>query len=169
MPSAPLRIARLVEQRVGLGDVEGIGRHAGVVKLRRILRDDAGRRLGVAEEDRLDDEILVDRMRDRLADLEVGELLAAVVDLDDELVGQPLIAVRIDFDAVDLGDALEVGERHLAEGGELDLVGFERAGRRRAVGQHAVDDLVELGLAFAPIGVVLRPAGNIRRACARRT
>ena len=44
------------------------------------------------------------------------------------------------------------------EGGELDLVGFERAGRRGAVGQDAIDDLVELRLALAPVvGVALQP------------
>ena len=38
-------------------------------------------------------------MRDRLAHLEVGEFLAAMVDLDDELVGQRLVALGDDLDA----------------------------------------------------------------------
>ena len=97
-------------------------------------------------------------MGDRLAHLEVGELLAAVVDLDDELVGQRLVALGDHLDAVDLADALEIGERHGREGGELDLVGLQRAGRGGAVRQHAVDDLVEQRLAFAPIvGIALEP------------
>ena len=54
---------------------------------------------------------------------------------------------------------VEIGQRHGREGGELDLVGLQRAGRRGAVGQHAVDDLVEIGLALAPVG---------RRCCVRR-
>ena len=65
---------------------------------------------------------------------------------------------------VDLADAVEVGERHGREGGELDLVGFERAGGRGAVRQHPVDDLVEIGLALAPIVGVALAAGNIRPA-----
>ena len=77
---------------------------------------------------------------------------------------------------VDLADAVEIGERHGREGGELDLVGLERAGRRGAVGQHLVDDLVEIGLALAPIvGVALQPVifaglvlGELERAGADR-
>ena len=97
-------------------------------------------------------------MGDRLPHLEVGELLAAVVDLDDELVGQRLIALRIDLDARRPWRCGRGRRAAPAEGGELDLVGLERAGRRGAVRQHAVDDLVELRLAFAPIGgVALQP------------
>ena len=120
---APL-VAGLVEQRVGLGDIEWIGRHVGGVELRVVLRHRAGGGGGIAEEHRLDDEVLVDGMRDRLANLEVGQFLAAVVDLDDELVGQPLIALGDHLDARHLGDAVEVGQRHGGEGGELDLFGL---------------------------------------------
>ena len=58
---------------------------------------------------------------------------------------------------LDLADAVEIGERHGREGGELDLVGFERAGSRRAIRQHPVDDLVEIRLALAPVvGIALQ-------------
>ena len=90
-------------------------------------------------------------MRDRLADLEVGKLFAPVIDLDHELIGQVLIALRIDSNAGDLGNAREVGQRHLAEGGELDFVRLERAGRSGTVGQNAKHDLIELRLALIPI------------------
>ena len=53
-----------------------------------------------------------------------------------------------------LRDALEVGERHGREGGELDFLGLQRAGGRGAVGQHAVDDLVEIRQVLAPVGGV---------------
>jgi hypothetical protein len=91
---------------------------------------------------------------DRLPHLEVGQFLAAVVDLDHQLIGQRLVALGDHLDAGNLRDAVEIGERHRREGGELDLVGFERAGCRGAVGQHAIDDLVEMRLSFAPIAFV---------------
>ena len=97
-------------------------------------------------------------MRDRLAHLEVGQFLAAMVDLDDQLVGQPLIALGDHLEARHLGDAVEVGQRHGGKGGELDFLSLQRACRRGAVRQHLIDDLVEIGLVLAPIvGVLLQP------------
>ena len=124
--------------------------------MRIVLRHRTGGCGGIAEEHRLDDEILVDGVRDRLAHLQVGQFLAAMVDLDDELIGQPLITLGDHLEARHLGDAVEVGQRHGGEGGELDFFGFQRAGGRGAVRQHLIDDLVEIGLVLAPIVGVLR-------------
>ena len=88
-----LAVAGFVEQGVGLGYVEGISRHIGRIELRIVFRHRAGGAGGIAEEHRLDDEILVDGMGDRLAHLQVGQFLAAMVDLDDELISQRLIAL----------------------------------------------------------------------------
>lgn len=90
-------------------------------------------------------------MGDCLAHPEVGEFLAAVIDLHDELVGQGLVALGNHLDAVDLGYTVEIGERHRREGGKLDFVCFERRSRRLAIRQHAVDDLVEFRLILFPI------------------
>ncbi|OWK22094.1 hypothetical protein AJ88_15085 [Mesorhizobium amorphae CCBAU 01583] len=128
----------------------------GGVELRIVLRHRAGGGGSITEEHRLDDEILVDCMRDRLAHFHIGQFLAAMVDLDDELVGQPLIALGDDLEARHLGDAVEVGQRHGGESGELDFFRLERGGRRGAIRQHLVDDLVEPGLVLAPIIGVLR-------------
>lgn len=81
-----------------------------------------------------------------------------MVDLDDQLVGQRLVPFGHHLQPRHLGDALEVDQRHLREGGELDFTGFQRRCRRRAVGQDAEDDLVQLRLPLAPIGVVARQA-----------
>ncbi|EGE55379.1 hypothetical protein RHECNPAF_930023 [Rhizobium etli CNPAF512] len=151
-----LGVAGLVENIVGDRRIEIISRDIGCIEFRRILRHWPCGGGGITEEDRVDHEFLVDRMCDRLADPEIGEFLAAVIDLDDELVGQGLIAFRDHLDALDLGDAVEIGQRHRREGGKLNFVGFERRTRRRAVGQHAEDDLVELRLVLVPIILIAR-------------
>ena len=66
-------------------------------------------------------------MRDRLTDLQVGEFLAAMVDLDDELVGQRLVALRDHDNAWLLGYPIEIGKRHRGKRRELDFVRLERA------------------------------------------
>lgn len=115
------RIAGFIEQRVGFGHVERIDLNLVGVKFRRVLGDRPSRGLGIAEEDGVDDELLVDGMRNGLPDLEVGEFLAAMVDLDDKLVGQRLVAGRIDLEPLDLLDTRQIGERYRREGREIDL------------------------------------------------
>ncbi len=61
-----------------------------------------------------------------LPNLEIGKLLATVVDLHHELVGQCLIAIGDDLDTGFLGNAGKIRQRHGGEGRELDLAGFQR-------------------------------------------
>ncbi len=81
-----------------------------------------------------------------------------MIDLDGELIGDAVIALRDHRDARQLRQPLEIRQRHGGEGGELDLVGLERRRDRPAIGQHAVDDPVEIGTALLPIArVLLKP------------
>ena len=127
----PLFVAGLVEQGLGLGGVEGIAFDVWIVKYLVVLRHRSARGLGVTEENRLHHEPLVDRIGDRLPHAQVCQFLAGVVDLDDHLISECLIAVRINLEAGHLRDAVEVGKRHGGEGRELDLAQFQRIVRKR--------------------------------------
>ena len=90
-------------------------------------------------------------MGDSLANLEVAKELVAVVDLDDQLIGQRLVALGHHFEIAVGGNAIEIRQRHLRERCELDFAGLERRGGACTVRQNPEDELVELRLAFTPI------------------
>src|SRR5829696_7217726 len=152
------RIASLVEKRIGAPRIEPRHYRLARVELRIELRNGTCRRLGVAQEDGVDDELPVDRMGDGASHPRIRDLLAAVVDLDGELVSDSLVALGDNLDAGYLADALEIRQRHRRERGELNSVRLECRCNRRAVGQDLVDDTVEVRpVAFPIIRIALQP------------
>ena len=154
-PVGASREARLVQKRLGLLDIEVVDRDFVRVEGGRVLRHRAGRLGGVAEEDRVQHELLVDRMGDGLPHLRGLQVLVAVVDLDDELIGQRLVAPGHDLEPRHLADPVKVDQRYGREGGELDLARLQRARRRGAVGEDTEHDLVEKRLLRIPVARVL--------------
>ena len=93
-------------------------------------------------------------MRNGLPDLEIGEDLVAVVDLDDQLVGQRLVALGHHFEFAVGGNAIQIRQRHLRKGGKLNFARLKCGGCPCPVRQYPEDHFVKLRLAFAPVILV---------------
>ena len=146
-------VAALVEQRLGLVEVElellvvGDLRHPGRVR----RRGDRVRGRRVPALDAVDDRLLVDRVRDRLAHQRVLErgvaLLQAVAAVDRELLERALVALD-DLDPLDVLEPVERGARHRVRG--IDLTAAQRRDHRLRVVEVADHDRGERPLA-APV------------------
>ncbi len=127
------------------------------MELTVIARHRAGRSLCITEENRLHHEIAIDGVGDCLPDLQVGQFLAAMVDLHHKLIGQRLISFGNDLKPRHFRNTVEIGKRHGGKSCKIDFLGFQRSRRRSAIRQDAIDDLVEIRLTFAPvIGIFLK-------------
>src|SRR5207237_3619444 len=121
---------------------------------REVRADGPRGRLAEAEPDVVDDELAVDRVRDRLADLLIveGRPLRVEVELDDG--GLHLVPARRRLDVRELRERLDVAVGDGAEAAHVRLALLDRRGARRGVRDEARDDAVEAGPALLPAGGV---------------
>jgi hypothetical protein len=93
-------------------------------------------------------------MRDGAADADIGQLLAAEVELDRVGAGVAFIALGGDDEALVLAEPCRVRDRQTRERAVMDLAGFHLGGGCGAVGDDAPDDAVEIGRVGAPVVLV---------------
>ncbi|MPL86078.1 hypothetical protein SDC9_32054 [bioreactor metagenome] len=168
-------VARGLDQCLRLLRIVGPGLQIGVVIARR-TGEGPVRDLAETVEQRLADELTVERIQDRLTEfLACGRALTVV---------QPHPGLRAEELPAGLGDA-GIGQRlhpvdveilDRAGGQDVDLSGLVGHRARGGVGDHVPVDLVEIGLALVPVlGVLhqldiraLDPFGELERAGADR-
>src|SRR5689334_19335091 len=107
LPAKP----RLVQQAIGLGGVELVLLDVRSVELGLAGMDRPGGRRSVTEPYIVDDELLVDRVRDGLANLELLEVRIVQVELDLLHDGTVGIAIELDPDARKRRQSLHIAKR----------------------------------------------------------
>ncbi len=143
--------AGVVEQLVGLGDVEVVARNVGGVELRVGLVDRAGCDLAEPVEHVLQDDVLVDRVGDRLAYRQPGEIGVVQIEFDGRDVGAIAIACRLDAERRVRLQPCQISERHRIVAAEIDFARLEGDGAGGRIGDETDDDPVEIWLALVPV------------------
>ena len=101
-----------------------------------------------------DEERHVDRMRDGAANLDVGQFLAAEVELDGIGPRVAFIALGRDDEALVLGKPSHIRDRQPRERRVVQFAGFHLRRSRRTIGDDAPDDAIEIGRVRAPVILV---------------
>ena len=137
------REARLVEQLLGLLEVELVGAGRRIVEILEAGRDRRVADGAVAVHHGLDQQRAVDAVRHRLAHLEVLEVLAVEIELDKRDIVRVARAVGLEHEVRHLLQAIEIGQRHrraIADIGRAVLEGDRaRAGIGQELDDHPVD------------------------------
>ena len=148
------REAGLIEQLLGKFGVEVVARHVSAVEGRQPRVDRAGGFLRVAKPYPLLDEILVNRVRDRLPHLEILQIGIVEIELDARDDARIFVAAALDGEIGKRAKACEIVEGDRVARSKIDLARLKRGCPRRRIDNEAHDDAVEIGQAGFPVLVV---------------